>query len=131
MIRRILTTWAASTASLLLVSNVIKGFHLTDVKAAVIAAAVIAVVNGTLGSILKFVTFPFRIMTLGVLTLVINAALLLVSAALVDGFTIDTFLAAFFGSILLSIATWVASWLLRMVIPEKSESAAKAGPGRS
>jgi putative membrane protein len=121
MIRRILTSWAASAGSLLLVSNVVRGFHVADVKAAVLAAAVVAVVNGTLGSLVKFITFPFRLMTLGVLTLVINAGLLLLSASIVDGFDIDTFTAAFFGSILLSVATWLATWLLRAVIPEKSE----------
>ncbi len=118
MILRILTAWAAMTGSLLLVSNLIKGFHVADIKSAVLAAAVIAVVNGTLGAVVKFATFPFRLMTLGVLTLVINAALLLLSAAMVDGFTIDTFLAAFFGSILLSLATWLATWMLRKLVPD-------------
>ncbi|MEZ5404242.1 MAG: phage holin family protein [Bryobacteraceae bacterium] len=121
MLRRILTAWAASAASLFLVSRIVNGFHVETATAAILAAAVIAVVNGTLGSIVKLITFPFRLMTLGVLTLVINALLLMLSASLVTGFTIDTFVAAFFGSILLSLATWLATWLLRMVLPEKED----------
>ena len=85
-----------------------------------------AFVQATLGTVLKFVTFPFRLMTLGVLTLVINAGLLLLAAYLVNGFDIDTFFAAFFGSILLSLATWFATWLLRAIVPEKSDKPDKA-----
>ena len=124
MLLRILTAWIASAVGLMIVTHVIRGFHVSGWKAAILGAAVIALVNGTLGNLIKFVTFPFRLLTLGLLTLVINAILLLLSASFVDGFSIDTFTAAFFGSLLLSIATWLLTFVLRAVVPDDDK------PGR-
>jgi putative membrane protein len=122
MLLRIVTAWIAAAVALMLVARVFEGdFHVSGWKAAFLAAAVIAVVNGTLGAVIKFVTFPFRLLTLGLLTLVINALLLLLSASFVDGFQVDTFTAAFFGSLLLSIISWVLTFTLRAVIPDRKE----------
>jgi putative membrane protein len=119
MLLRIVTAWIAAAIGLMLVARIFKDdFHVSGWTAAFFAAAVIAVVNGTLGAVIKFVTLPFRWLTLGLLTLVINAMLLLLSASLVDGFQVDTFTAAFFGSLLLSILTWVLTFVLRAVIPD-------------
>jgi putative membrane protein len=104
--KNLLIGWLASAASLLVVAYVLPGFHVAGIQAALIAALVIGLVNGTLGVILKVVTFPLSFLTLGLFWLVINALMLLVAAKLVSGFAIDGFLPAFFGSILLSLVNW-------------------------
>ena len=81
-------------------------------RSALIAAVVIGLINGTLGAVIKFFTFPFRILTLGLLSLVINAAMLLVADQLLDGLRIDTLTAAFLGSILMSVVSTVLRWLI-------------------
>lgn len=77
-----------------------------------IGAAVLALVNGTLGKILKFMTIPFNCLTLGLVSLVINALMLMIVGALGFGFKVDGFLAAFFGSILISALNGVLGGLL-------------------
>jgi putative membrane protein len=111
----LLLGWIASALSLLVVAYFIPGFHVSGFKAALIAAIVIGLVNGTLGVFLKLVTLPFGILSLGLLWLVINALMLLVAAAWVDGFHVDGFWAAFFGSILLSIVNAI----LRSILTSK------------
>src|SRR5262245_39866700 len=99
----ILINWLLSAVSLILVAHVIRGFEVISFGTALIASLVIGLVNATVGLILKIVTFPLTLMTLGIFWFVINALMLKLAAALVTGFTIDGFLPAFFGAIVLSI----------------------------
>ena len=114
---KLLLGWAASAAALLIVAYVVPGFHVDGIVGALIAAVVIGLINATLGNLIKLLTLPFRILTLGILSLIINAIMLMVADALLDGLKIDSFKAAFFGSILLSIVTMVLKWM----IPEGKE----------
>jgi putative membrane protein len=99
----LLISWLVTAIALLIVAYVIPGFKVDTFKAALIAAIVIGLVNATLGLLLKIVTFPLTVLTLGFFWFVINALMLLLAAKLVDGFSISGVWAALFGGILLSI----------------------------
>ncbi len=109
---RLLIHWFLSALSLIIVANLISGFQISGFGAAFIAAVVIGLVNGTLGFLLKIVTFPLTVVTLGLFWLVINALMLEVAAALVPGFRIDGFVPAFIGAIVLSLV----NFLLRALV---------------
>jgi putative membrane protein len=79
--------------------------------AALIAAAVIGLVNATLGLLLKILTFPLTLLTLGLFWFVINALMLEVAAAFVRGFQVRGFEAAFLGAIVLSAVSSLLQWL--------------------
>src|SRR5216117_2096780 len=98
----LLVNWLLSALSLVIVAHVIPGFQISGFAAALIASIVIGFVNGTLGLLLKILTFPLTILTLGIFWLVINALMLQLAAALVPGFYVAGFLSAFFGAIVLS-----------------------------
>lgn len=99
----LLVKWVLSAISLLIVAYVVPGFHVRSFGSALIAAIVIGLVNGTLGAILRFFTWPLRILTLGLLTWVISAAMILLSSKLVGGFEVDGFFAAMIGSLALAV----------------------------
>jgi putative membrane protein len=99
----ILVNWLLSAVSLMIVAHVIRGFEVVSFGAALIAAIVIGFANATIGLVMKIVTFPITILTLGIFWIVINALMLKLAAALVSGFTIDGFLPAFFGALVLSL----------------------------
>jgi putative membrane protein len=109
----LLINWLISALSLVIVANVIPGFQLSGFGAALIASIVIGFVNGTLGFLLKIVTFPLTIVTLGLFWLVINALMLKLAAALVPGFRINGFWPAFFGAIVLTLVNLVFRRLLQ------------------
>ena len=98
-----LVNWLLSALSLMIVAHVVRGFDVTSFGTALIAALVIGLVNATVGLFLKIVTFPLTLVTLGIFWFVINALMLKLAAALVSGFTIQGFLPAFFGAIVLSL----------------------------
>ena len=108
----LLINWLLSAVSLVIVAHLIPGFQIGGFAAALIAAIVIGFVNGTLGFVLKIITFPLSIITLGIFWFVINALMLKVAAALVPGFRIEGFLPAFLGAIVLSLVNMVLKAML-------------------
>ncbi|WP_233498475.1 phage holin family protein [Blastococcus sp. TF02A-26] len=75
-------------------------------------ALIFAVVNAIVGPILRLFSLPFVILTLGLFLLVINAALLGITAALTDRLTVDGFGSAVLGGLLLAVGGWLADQLL-------------------
>jgi len=111
-----LLNWALSALALWIVARLVPGFHVNGPVAALIAALVIGFVNATLGLFLKIVTFPLTLLTLGLFWLVINAVMIELASAIVPGFHVDTFGAAFWGAIVLSLVNMALKWL---VMPDK------------
>jgi putative membrane protein len=109
---RLLLNWVLSALAVWIVAQVIPGFHVSGPLAALIAALVIGFVNATLGLFLKIVTFPLTLITLGIFWLVINAAMIELASAIVHGFHVDSFRAAFLGAIVLSLVNMFLRWLV-------------------
>lgn len=73
---------------------------------------IFGVVNAIVGPILRLLSLPFVLLTLGLFLLIINAALLGLTAALTDRLTIDGFGTALLGGLVLAVVGWVADQLL-------------------
>ena len=99
----LLLHWLISTASLLIVTYIIPGIRVRGLGTALIAAIVIGLINATLGLVLKVLTFPLTLLTLGLFWFVINALMLQLASSLVPGFFVSGFWSAFFGAIVLSL----------------------------
>jgi len=110
--RSVLLNWLLSAASLLLVAYVVPGFVVSGFLAALLAAVVVGLVNSTLGAILKVLTFPLIILTLGIFWLVINALMLELASWLSPGFEVQSFGAAFFGAVVLALVNLVFRHLI-------------------
>src|SRR5580658_817313 len=98
---RMLLHWFVSALAVWITSRVVPGFYVDGAAAALIAAVVIGLVNATIGLVLKIITFPLTILTLGLFWLVINGIMLELASAVVPGFHITSFAAAFWGAIVL------------------------------
>ncbi len=114
---RILVHWILSAIAVWLVAHFVRGIYVSGPVAALIAALVIGLVNATIGLFLKIVTFPLTLLTLGLFWFVINALMLELASMFVHGFTVNGFVPAFIGSILISIVSSILQWL---VLPKKS-----------
>ena len=108
---RILLHWILSAVAVWIVAHVVPGIGVSGPVAALIAALVIGLVNATLGLLLKILTFPLTLLTLGLFWFVINALMLEVAAALVPGFFVRSFEAAFLGALVLSVVSSLLQWL--------------------
>lgn len=109
---RLLVRWVLSAATLMVVAHFVSGFYVRNFVAALIAAVVIGFVNATLGTLLKILTFPLTILTLGLFLIVVNAVMLKVAAFFTPGFEVRTWTAAFIGAIVITIISTFLHWLL-------------------
>ena len=116
---RLLLNWVLSALAVWIVAHVVPGVHVTGPMAALIAALVIGFINATLGALLKIITFPLTLLTLGLFWFVINALMLELASALVRGFEVRGFLAAFIGAIALSLVNLL---LKGIVMPSKDKN---------
>jgi putative membrane protein len=109
---RMLVHWVVTALAVWITSRLVPGFWVDGAGAALIAAVVIGLVNATLGLFLKVITFPIAILTLGIFWLIVNALMLELASAFVPGFHIRSFVAAFWGGIVLSIVNMFLKWLV-------------------
>jgi putative membrane protein len=116
---RLLLHWILSAIAVWIVANIVPGISVSGLKAALIAALVIGLINATLGLLLKILTFPLTLLTLGLFWFVINAVMLELAASLVNGFYVRNFIAALIGAVMLSLVSSVLQWL---VMPSKKAS---------
>jgi putative membrane protein len=83
----------------------------------VIVAIIFGLVNGIIGTLIRIVAFPLYILTLGLISLIVNALLLLLAAWLSGllgfGLHVDGFWAGFWGALVLAIISWLLGLILR------------------
>ena len=99
----LIVSWFLSALALWLVAQIIPGIKVRDFGAALVATIVIAIVNVTVGPVLKFLTLPLTILTLGLFLLVVNAFLLKLASLVTPGFAVHGFWSAAAGSLVLTI----------------------------
>jgi putative membrane protein len=98
-----IVNWLLGALALWLVAQMIPGIQINSFKTALLATVVIALVDITIGPILRFIAFPITFLTLGLFRLVLNAILLKLASMFTPGFRIDGFLNALLGSLVLTI----------------------------
>jgi putative membrane protein len=110
---RLLLNWLLSAIAVWVMAQLVPGIHVNGIAAALIAALAIGFINATLGAALKILTFPLTLLTLGIFWFVINALMLELAAAVVPGFYVRTFGAAFIGAIVLSLVNLLLKAIAR------------------
>jgi len=98
-----IVNWLLGALAIWLVAQIIPGIQIRDFGAALLATVVIAVVNITIGPILRFIAWPITFLTLGLFRWVLNALLLKLASMFTPGFRIDGFLNALLGSLVLTV----------------------------
>jgi len=73
----------------------------------VIVAVVLGVINAVVRPIVKLLSLPINILTLGLFSFVINGLMVLLCAWFIDGFKVDGLGAAILFSIIMAVVNWV------------------------
>jgi len=107
--------WLILTCSIMVTSYLMSGIHVSGFFSAFFSAAILGILNAFFRPILFVLTLPINILTLGLFTFVLNAILLMMVAGVISGFEISGFWSAVFGSLLISLI----SWLLTSFINER------------
>ena len=93
-------------------ATVVRGLELSGPLAALGAGLVFGLVNAVVRPVLVLLTLPLTLVTLGLFLFVLNAFCLWLTSALVKGFEVHGFWAAFWGALLVSVVSWVLTTFL-------------------
>ncbi|HEY9857053.1 MAG TPA: phage holin family protein [Stenomitos sp.] len=105
--------WLATALAFLLVAYYLPGFRVLDPMAAVVASAVLGLLNAIVRPILLFFTLPLTLFTLGLFILVINGLMMWGVGVLVPGIRIHDFGTAMVAALLVSLASWLIGGVLK------------------
>ena len=107
--------WLILTFAIIATSYLIDGIQVSGFLSAFFAAAILGILNAFFRPILLILTLPVNILSLGLFTFVINALMLMMVSGVISGFKVYGFWSAVFGSLLISLV----SWLLTSFISER------------
>jgi putative membrane protein len=115
---KLLINWVLNAIAFLITQRIIDHFlpgqfRLRDFITAMIAALVLGLINSTVSPILKLLTFPLTILTLGLSSLAINVLCLMFVSWYVPGFYIAGIVPAIAGSFVLSIVSTLLHWFVK------------------
>lgn len=86
---------------------IIPGISVDGGRAAIIAAVMFAFINFAIKPVLRVITLPLNILSLGLFGLLINVLLFWFVSSIISGFTVVNFMSAFWGALAMTVATWV------------------------
>jgi putative membrane protein len=98
-------TAVATALSLLIVDLVVPGVNIANFPAALIAALVIGLINGSVKPVLSTLSLPLNFLTLGTFSLIINGLCFWLASILVPGFAVRGIIAFLLGPVILSFAS--------------------------
>jgi putative membrane protein len=126
--RRFLVSLVANAIALWLTTLIVSGVRLDPfqddaigtVLSYLFVALIFGVVNGIVGTAIRIVAFPLYILTLGLLSLVVNALLLMLAAWFSQlfgfGLTVESFWWAVLGALVLAILSAIIGAILRPLV---------------
>ncbi len=99
--------WLILTVAIIVTSYLLNGIQVSGFFPAFFAAAILGILNAFFRPLLLLLTLPLNVLTLGLFTFVINAIMLMMASGVIPGFEVHGFWSAVFGSLLISIISWL------------------------
>ncbi len=109
---KLVLQYLGTVAAVILTVHIVPGITDSGWEATLLAALVWSVITMIIKPVLRILTLPITIITFGLFSLVLNALLFWLMAALVPGFEVAGFWAALLGALVLSIFTWLIHLLI-------------------
>ncbi len=110
---KLLLRWVLSALTLMLIAYYLPGFRVNSFYTALVAALVLGLLNAIIRPIISILTLPVNILTLGLFSFVVNAAMVWIASSIVKGFDVQGFWPAFWGALIMWIVSWAVSVLLK------------------
>jgi len=113
MLIRLIIRLLINAVALAAAASAVKGIHYEGVGSLLLMALVFGAVNAIIRPLVKIISFPLLILTIGLFTFVINALMLLLAGKLAQvfgiNFSVEGFGAAFWGALIITIVSVVLS----------------------
>lgn len=116
---KLILKWLLAACSLLLVAYLYPGVQVHSFTSALLAAAVMGLLNTLVRPVLVLLTLPVTVVTVGLFLFVINALMFWAAASLLDGLDVNGFWSALLGSLIYSVLMLVVDALLKAVFARR------------
>ncbi len=112
------TRWALLSVGVWVAANIVGGIHLEGWASTLIVALILGLLNAVVRPVLFWASLPLTCLTFGLFVLVLNAAMLALTAWIAGHFdrvhfSIDGFWPAFWGAIIIGLVSWILGWFVR------------------
>jgi len=107
-LNRFLVQWLVVAIGLGVATWILPGVHVASLPALAVAALVLGFMNAIVKPVLFILTLPVTLLTLGLFYLVVNGIAFALAAAVVPGFTVDSFGWSILGALVVSLISWFA-----------------------
>jgi putative membrane protein len=125
---QLLVRWMVLALGVVIATHVVTGIHCNDLGSLIMAVLVLSFLNAILRPVLLLFSLPFIVLTMGLGVVVINAFLFLFVGRIVDGFRVDGFWPAVWGSLVLSVTNMVMTGFLRPSAQRRGPPPPPRGP---
>lgn len=109
---KLIVVWLLNALALLAVAYLMPSIHVSGFGGALIAAAVIGLVNMLIRPVLVLLTLPVTVLTLGLFILVINGLLFFFVGNILKGFEVASLWSGILGALLYSLISWALTTAL-------------------
>ena len=103
-----------SAGLLFMVGKLVDGIEVRDGKAAIFGALGLGLANGFVRPLILMLALPITMLTLGLFVFVVNALMLMLAAAFVDGFEVEDFPSALWGALALGLMNFLVGMFFGM-----------------
>ena len=119
MLKQLIVGWIVVAAAFAITAAVVPSVEIDGgVLALLLIAIVFGLVNALVGPVLRLISLPLTVITFGLFALVVNAALLGITAWLLDSLDVGGFFPAVLAAVVLSLVTAVLLFLVQRVVGE-------------
>jgi putative membrane protein len=119
MLKQLIVGWIVVAAAFAITAAVVPSVEIDGgVLTLLLIAIVFGLVNALVGPVLRLISLPLTVITFGLFALVINAALLGITAWLLDSLDVGGFFPAVLAAVVLSLVTAVLLFLVQRVVGE-------------
>src|SRR2546429_7008294 len=109
-LKEFLQRWLITTVAVLVAAHIVKGIRYDTPEGLIVATLVLGLLNAFIRPVLMFLSLPLVVVTLGFFIFIINAVLLYLVGQM-KHFHVDTFGAAFWGGLVISIVSLILNSL--------------------
>ena len=123
MLVSLLIRWAVLAVAFAITAWLLSGMDVSGGAWGYIwVSALFGIVNALIGTILRILTFPLTVVTLGLFAIVVNALMLELTDALTDNLTIDEFFwTAIWAAIILAVVAMLLDYAVRTLTAPATE----------
>jgi putative membrane protein len=108
---RFIARMLLNAVAIMVAASFVPGVQLFGWPPAIFGGILLGFINALIRPVLLLLTLPFTLLTLGLFIFIVNAICFALTAALVPGFDLSGFSAAFFGALVVSIVSWIVNSL--------------------